>query len=120
MALTRNKRKAGAVRVLLRQSVIGTGGDVWHAGQEYAAPADLARQLVGRGAAERVESVSTSPKPKAKPNPLDGVDFASDQAAELAMAARLTAADFDGIDPSGSTGYTKSDVAAILELLKGD
>lgn len=120
MALTKNstKRKATSVRIRLRQSVIGTGGDVWHAGQEYAAPADLARQLVGRGAAELVATVATSPK--AKPNPLDGVDFASDQAAELAMAARLTAADFDGIDPSGASGYTKSDVAAILELLKGD
>lgn len=50
-----------------------------------------------------------------KDNPLKGINFASDQAAELAVASALAAADFDGVAPSGTNGYTKSDVAAIVE-----
>lgn len=57
----------------------------------------------------------------AAPNPLAGIDFASDAAAEKAMGAGLTAEDFADREPSGKGGYTARDVDAILfELEKSD
>jgi hypothetical protein len=46
---------------------------------------------------------------------VEGVDFASDAAGEAAKAAGLTAADFDGVTASGASGFTKPDVAKIVE-----
>jgi len=46
-------------------------------------------------------------------DPLDGVDFASDAALELAMEEGLETGNFDPYQPSGETGYTKADVEAI-------
>lgn len=43
------------------------------------------------------------------------VDFASDEAAEAAAEAGLTAADFEDYDPSGAGGYTKADVQKIAK-----
>jgi hypothetical protein len=47
-------------------------------------------------------------------SPLEGVSFASEAAGETAATAGLTAADFEGFDPSGQEGYTKPDVAKVL------
>jgi len=48
--------------------------------------------------------------------PLDVVDFASDAALELAIEKKLdaTAGDFEDVEPSGETGYTKADVESII------
>lgn len=46
-------------------------------------------------------------------DPLDGIDFASDAAMELAVEAELEAADFEPLAPSGKTGYTKADVQSL-------
>jgi len=48
--------------------------------------------------------------------PLVGVNFASDAALELAVEEELdaTEGDFDDVDPSGETGYTKADVESII------
>lgn len=44
---------------------------------------------------------------------LTGMDFASDAAAEAAVRAGLTAADFRGKEPSGARGFTVADVREI-------
>ena len=41
---------------------------------------------------------------------LAGIDFASDNSAELAADLGLVASDFDGREPSGKGGYTSRDV----------
>lgn len=46
---------------------------------------------------------------------LDGVEFASDEAAEAAIEADMTHADFVGRTPSGKTGFTVADVRAAQE-----
>lgn len=43
------------------------------------------------------------------------IDFASDAAREKAAEAKLTAADFKGVKPTGTTGYTVADVEAIAK-----
>lgn len=52
-------------------------------------------------------------------DPLEGVDFASDAALGLAMENELdaTEGDFEAVEPSGETGYTKADVEAIISEL---
>lgn len=49
-------------------------------------------------------------------DPLEGVDFASDAALELAIEEELdaTEGDFDDVAPSGETGYTKADVESMI------
>ncbi len=44
---------------------------------------------------------------------LAGIDFASDNAAELAADLGLVASNFDGLTPSGKGGYTVRDVKAV-------
>lgn len=44
---------------------------------------------------------------------LAGVDFASDEAAQAAATAGLTAASFKDQTPSGANGFTKADVTRI-------
>lgn len=46
--------------------------------------------------------------------PLEDVDFASDEAAELAFGEDLEPEDFEGRDPSGKTGHTTKDVRAVI------
>jgi len=56
-------------------------------------------------------------------DPLKGVDFASDAALGLAMEKELdvTEGDFESIEPSGETGYTKADIeAAKAQAVKAD
>lgn len=52
-------------------------------------------------------------------DPLKPVDFASEAALELAMENELdaTEGDFDGVESSGETGYTKADIEGLLEEL---
>jgi hypothetical protein len=45
---------------------------------------------------------------------LAGVAFASDEAAELAAGAGLSAKHFAGVQQSGVSGYTVADVRALL------
>jgi hypothetical protein len=47
---------------------------------------------------------------------LRGTDFASNAALELAAEndLNLSEGDFDDVDPSGETGYTKADVESII------
>jgi len=49
-------------------------------------------------------------------DPFGNVDFASDAALELAIEKEFDAAagDFDEVEPSGETGYTKADVESII------
>jgi hypothetical protein len=48
--------------------------------------------------------------------PLSGVNFASDEAGELAVESGLTAADFEGVSASGSSGgFTKGDVQKVAD-----
>lgn len=44
---------------------------------------------------------------------LEGIDFASDEAAEAASEAKLVTADFEGAEKSGQGGFTKADVQKI-------
>lgn len=48
------------------------------------------------------------------PNPIGGIDFASDAAAELAAGAGLTAKDFKGKQATGASGFTKRDVQKLI------
>lgn len=48
------------------------------------------------------------------PNPLAGIDFASDAAAELAMKGALRVENFKGASPSGANGFTVADVRALI------
>lgn len=43
------------------------------------------------------------------------VEFASDEAAEIALEEGLTAEDFRGEEPSGKTGHTADDARRIAE-----
>jgi len=63
--------------------------------------------------------LSAPPEPDALPepdplDPLEGIPFASSSAEELARSRALIAEDFDGVQPSGVTGFTKADVEAVL------
>lgn len=48
------------------------------------------------------------------PNPLTGVDFASDAAAELAAGAGMRAEDFRPHTPSSNKGFTAADVRKLI------
>lgn len=50
---------------------------------------------------------------------LAGVDFASDEAAELASRLHLIASDFRDLTPSGKGGFTTKDVRTIAEQIGG-
>jgi hypothetical protein len=55
---------------------------------------------------------------KGKPvdgGPLEGIEFASDAASDLALESGLAAEDFSGVEPSGETGYTKPDIEELTE-----
>lgn len=45
----------------------------------------------------------------------DSVNFASDEAAEAAVAAGLSPEDFEDVEPSGAGGFTKADVEAVAK-----
>lgn len=66
----------------------------------------------GRGAPEN-KALRGPQENKGPVNPLAGVVFASDEAAELALEKGLTAGTFAGVEPTGATGYTKADVRKL-------
>lgn len=118
MVLTLNSLDSprGTTRIKMRRSIFGTGGALWSRGSTYDAPTGIALELIRRGAAVRAEPAAAPvAKPEPAPNPLEGVNFASDQAAELAMANGLAAPAFEGIKPTSKSGYTKPDVQRILD-----
>lgn len=51
--------------------------------------------------------------PAPQDNPLDGINWASDAAAEAAIKANLTAADFVGLTPKKASGFSKAEVEEI-------
>lgn len=107
-----NSKINGAVRV---------GGTVYVAGQEaelakVLEPGDVARLREGgaiSGDWKRSKPDSGKVDNSSSRAGLDGVDFASDEAAEAASEAKLATADFQGQEPSGQGGYTKADVQKI-------
>lgn len=61
---------------------------------------------------------ATLPDPDPEPEPEDPtleVAFASSAASELAESEGLSPDDFEGVVPTGATGYTTGDVRAILK-----
>lgn len=52
-------------------------------------------------------------------NAAGSVDYASSAAESAARDARLTAADFRGVKPSGEKGFTKADIDAIVARKAG-
>lgn len=52
-------------------------------------------------------------------DPLEGVEFGSTAAEELAVEHGdvISAEDFEEVEPSGKTGYTKPDVEAVIEAV---
>lgn len=86
-------------------------------------------RVTGYGAEKKAEShgavrsqetpqgeATAPPASPETPNPLAGVDFASDQAAELAVKAALTAKDFEGKKGSAkSGGYSIQDVRDVID-----
>lgn len=45
---------------------------------------------------------------------LEGIEFGSEPARKLALREGLTSADFQGVEPSGATGYVLGDVRGLL------
>ena len=58
-------------------------------------------------------AAATSTEHTPAPGALQGIDFASDEAAEMAATAGLTADAFDDVEPSGQGGYTVADVRSL-------
>lgn len=87
----------------------------WHGMDNYACNA-CGYATLDRGI--MVEHVRTKhPTPAevgGEPHPLAGVEFASDEAMELALEAGLTAGDLAGHTPTGRGGYVVGDVRAII------
>ena len=102
----------------LRDALVGNGWEVYQTvpgenpewrlrawPRNYTDPETVRKRLDVEGGAEEAEGY----------DPLEGVEFASDAALGLAIEKELdvTAGDFDGVEPSGETGYTKADIEAI-------
>ena len=51
---------------------------------------------------------------------LAGIDFASDEAAELASKHKLQAAEFDGFEPSAKGGFSAADVRSVYSARKAE
>lgn len=89
-------------------------------GDVFSMEPKAAESLVKIGALEPSSEPSEEPGPAAPPiTGLEGVDFASDEAAEAASAAGLAATDFDGLKPSGQGGFTKADVSKAAATKQG-
>jgi hypothetical protein len=96
------------VRIISNRVVLA-GGVSKAKGEEVVGPAESLHELVRTGSAEWVEGgpVAIEPEPV--------LSFASASAADLATAEGLTAAEFEGVEPSGKGGHTKADVEAVLQ-----
>ena len=110
-------------------------GGVVRRGETVEVSASYAEELAKKNLAEIAEAEiveeesapapeqDSEPEPKADPepeaepdgDPLEGVTFASGAAKDAAVAAGLTAADFEGVKPGGKTGYVTADVEALAE-----
>jgi len=77
--------------------------------RDYVPPEDVLQRAKVEAGAEQAEAQGY--------DPLEGVDFASDAALELAIENELdaTEGDFAPVEPSGETGYTKADIEDLLE-----
>lgn len=85
-------------------------GTTWETGAVHEA---TAREIATR--AYKLESVGEQDDPP-EPGPLDGIEFGSGEAEELAAEQKLTAADFDGRLGTGEGhAFLKADVEAIIE-----
>lgn len=104
------------VRILSNRLVL-PGGATRRKGDRFDGPTDLLERMVE---AETAEWLDGGPEDAAPPEPepadeAPAPDFASPSAADLAEAEGLSAADFEGAEPSGKTGYTKADVESVLQ-----
>lgn len=91
-------------------------GVVTSAQTEFYDPEQLAQQF---GVEEDLAQKAAGEKdlfkePEGADDSLEGVEFGSQSAEDLAVEAGLSADDF-GMEPSGKTGYTKADVEAVIE-----
>lgn len=77
-------------------------------------PIDVATLAARPLAAELEAEAEIEPASPEQPNALAGVDFASAEAAELAIEEGLTAEDFEGRTPDSDEGFTLPDVEAVL------
>ena len=64
--------------------------------------------------------VERVPDPDPGMSGLAGIDFASDEAAELANKHKLQAAEFDGIEPSAKGGFSAADVRSVYSARKAE
>jgi hypothetical protein len=78
-------------------------------------PVEVLEDRLQSGHVERLD-VSPEHEAAAARAHLAGVDFASDEAAELAADARLTAAHFAGRTPGGKGGFTAADVRRLTTI----
>lgn len=100
---------------IVSNKVVLAGGVTRLEGEELVGPEVSLKALVRAGSAEWVESgpgaADDASDPEAAPIMYA---FASAAASELAEAEGFGPADFEGVEPSGATGYTKADVEAVL------
>lgn len=61
------------------------------------------------------DDTQTDMEKKLEENGLKGVEFGSDEAAELAIESGLVTGDFEDWSPSGKSGFIKSDVEHIAK-----
>lgn len=99
----------------LKQDFRYTDGRLYRKGQGVSVPDGFAAWLGGTSEEQAPPAApqSATPEGGSAESALSGVDFASDEAAELANAEGLTAADFEGQKGSGANGFTKPDVRRI-------
>lgn len=64
--------------------------------------------------------VERVPDPDPGMSGLAGIDFASDEAAELASKHKLQAAEFGGIEPSAKGGFSAADVRTVYSARKAE
>ena len=93
---------------------VGYDGRVYRAGDEEAFLADTEDADVDLARLEEQGAVEGSGK-----DAEEGAGFASDAAEQLAKDEGLTSDDFDGVEPSGATGYTKADVEKVVSEQEG-
>lgn len=102
------------------KGAVGLNGTVYREGQEKELEAAAKEAGVKSNPAWYGEGDDTAAGPTtATTGALDGLDFASDEAAEAASAAGLSAGDFDGMEPSGAGGFTKADVTKAASKREG-
>lgn len=96
-----------------------TDGYVYHDGDKLGPGAQFHpthRQVAGGTLVNKAEKVGDAPaRFDGADIGLRSLDWGSEAALKLALDAGLSTDDFDGREPSGATGYVKSDVEGVLE-----